>query len=176
MDVLLIRMPQMAGDKWLLPLNCATKGRRNCVVLNGPHRGSFMRVYSSHLDFVNEEDLRRGLTEWENKQQIRRQVSAYTEAEQPSKVSRVSEIESRRGPSEEHMVPSQRKRRRDMGQQEIGITPSGTSIREQLEYAIRKDKQMNKDSEHTAAEAILVSALDPIRTYIGMSSLRALRR
>ena len=165
-DVLLIRTFQRSGERWLLPLNCATKGRRNCVVLYGPRHGSFTRIFKAHLDFVDEEDLKRGLTEWEDKQRIRRQGPAYTEAQQPSEVSRVPVIESRRGPPEE--VPSRRKLHRDMGQR---ITTSGTSMREQLEYAIRRDKQMNEYYlEHTAAEAILVSALDPIRIRIARGS------
>lgn len=109
-NVLLIRTFQRSGERWLLPLNCATKGRRNCVVLSGPHRGSFTRISKTHLDSVDEEDLKRGLTEWEDKQRIRRQGSAYTEAQEPSEVSRVPVTESRRGPLEEaHVVPSQRK-------------------------------------------------------------------
>jgi hypothetical protein len=167
--VLLVRTFQRSGERWLLPLNCATKGRRNCVVLYGPHRGSFTRISKTHLDFVDEEDLKRGLTEWEDKQRIRRQGPAYTESQQPSEVSRIPVIESRRGPPEEaHVVPSQRELRRDMGQR---ITSSGTSMREQLEYAIRRDKQMNECYlEYTAAEAILVSALDPIRIRIARGS------
>lgn len=44
-------------------------------------------------------------------------------------------------------------------------------MREQLECAIRRDKQMNEYYlEHTAAEAILVSALDPIRICIARGS------
>ena len=54
-----------------------------------------------------------------------------------------------------------------MGQQRIGTTPNGMSIREQLKYAIRTGKQMNEFYlELTAAEAILASALDPIEICI----------
>jgi hypothetical protein len=114
MEVLLIHT---FPDTWLLPLSCVTEGRRNCVVLSGPNRGSFRRVASSLLHFVDEEDLKRGLTEWEDKQQIRRQVPAYTEAQQPSEASRVSAIEGGRGPSEEEYVDLlQHKLRQDMGQ------------------------------------------------------------
>jgi hypothetical protein len=90
-----------------------------------------------------------------------------TPRQQPGEISCVSAIESRRGPpEEEHVVPSQHKLHQDMGQRGIGITPGGTSMREQLEYAIKKGKQSNGNLEHTAAEAILVSALDPLRIYI----------
>ena len=58
MDVLLIPLLDNCGERWLLPLNCETEGRRNAIVLQTSNGRSFRKVCSTELLFVDEADLK----------------------------------------------------------------------------------------------------------------------
>jgi hypothetical protein len=72
MDVHLIPLCDREEERWLLPLNCETRGRRNTVVLCRYHDELFWKVLPTKaLDFIDEAGLERGISEWEDRNQMK---------------------------------------------------------------------------------------------------------
>jgi hypothetical protein len=83
MDLYLVPLCDREGDRWLLPLNCETRGRRNTVVLYRAYGKSFSNILSTQaLHFVDEAGLERGFREWEERNQMKQRPPDGTKAEQ----------------------------------------------------------------------------------------------
>ena len=129
MDVFLVPRFDEEKERWLLPLNCNTQGRRNVVVLR--HLGSnyYQKVCNGEMDFGNRTSREQDLIQWAEASRMIRQPRCCARAQHSSDLTSTALTkEKRKYPGKEVLTPLHRELRQLLNRDEIGVVRSEAQV------------------------------------------------
>jgi Heterokaryon incompatibility protein (HET) len=156
MDVFLVPRFDEEKERWLLPLNCGTQGRRNVVVLSRLSGNFYQKVCSGEMNFVNRASPEQDLIQWAEANHMRRQPFCCSRAQHSSDLtSTVLTKEKRKYRGKGVLTPLHRELRQLLNRGGIGAVRSKTQVGEERMY---------EQAEHE--EEIISSLFSARRTQI----------